>query len=77
MPQDDELDLDPVTLDILDLLRRQAGDAFSAEELADQLDYTPAEVETGLARLGELGFVEKTERAGAPAFIISSGAPEL
>jgi DNA-binding IclR family transcriptional regulator len=73
-----EIDLDPTTQDIFDLMRRQPGDVFSREDLAGQLDSTPAEIEAGLATLARLGFVDKAgTTTGAEAFILSPSAPEL
>ena len=73
-----EIDLDPTTLDIFDLMRRQPGDVFSCEDLASQLGYTTTEIETGLATLGRLGFVDKAETtSGSETFILSPSAPEL
>ena len=73
-----EIDLDSTTQEVFDLMRRQPGDVFSCEDLANQLGYTTTEIEAGLATLSRLGFVDK---AGTPAdvdrFILSPSAPEL
>ena len=73
-----EIDLDPTTQDIFDLMRRQPGDVFSSEDLASQLGYTTAEIEPGLATLARLGLVDKANTStGAETFILSPSAPEL
>lgn len=72
-----EYNLDPVALDIFDLLRRQPGDTFSPDALADQLGYARTEIETGLAQLEQFGFVNRSQQDGSDSYIVSPGAPEL
>ena len=69
-------DLDPVAQDIFDLMRRQPGDVFSPDALADELAYPPAEIAAALGQLLGLGFIEHSP-AEAATFILSSSAPEL
>ena len=72
-----EYDLDAVAQDIFDLMRRQPGDAFSPDALADQLAYPRPEIETGLAQLEQLGFINRARPAGSDVYALSPGAPEL
>ena len=73
-----EIDLDSTTQEVFDLMRRQPGDVFSCEDLANQLGYTTAEIEAGLATLSRLGFVDKAgTTTGTETFILSPSAPEL
>ncbi len=69
-------ELDMAAQDIFDLMRRQPGDVFTPDQLAGQLEYQPGEIDVGLRRLLDLGFVERAP--GAPeSFILSGSAPEL
>jgi len=77
MSQAQESELDPTALEIYDLLRRQPGDRFTAEDIAAQLDYGVAQVEPHLGRLVQRGLIEQTSVEGKTAYILSSAAPEL
>ena len=70
-------DLDPIELEIFDLLRRQPGDIFSPEDIAAQLDYQASEVQPRLERLEQRGLVVRAAAHDDAAYILSPGAPEL
>ena len=71
-------DLEPTAQEIFDLMRRQPGDFFSPEALAEELDYPRAEIETGLAQLEQLELVERASgESENPGYILSPSAPEI
>ena len=72
-----DYDLDPVALDIFDLMRRQPGDTFSPDALASQLGYARSEIDAALTQLEQLGFASRAQAQGADVYGLSPGAPEL
>ena len=77
MSDSPEYNLDTVALDIFDLMRRQPGDTFSPDALAEQLGFPRRDIETGLAQLGQLGFINRSQPDSSDSYILSPGAPEL
>jgi hypothetical protein len=70
-------DLDPVTAEVYDFLRRQPGEAFAMETLAGQLGYAADEIKPSLAHLVGTGVVEERGDGRESAYIVSTAAPEL
>ncbi len=78
MKQAHDLDFDPLTQEVFDLLRRQPGDVFTVDAIAEELGYTVEEVAPGLARLEGQGLANRAQTdGGAEGFICSPSAPEL
>ena len=70
-------DLDPVTAEVYDFLRRQPGEAFAMETIAGQLGYAADEIKPSLAHLVGTGVVEERGDGSESAYIVSTAAPEL
>jgi DNA-binding MarR family transcriptional regulator len=71
-----QYDLDPVTQEVFDLLRRQPGDVFSPDAIAEQVGYGGPDIAPALRQLLDLGFVEHAP-GDQERYILSPSAPEL
>ena len=78
MSEASSLHLDPEARQILDFMERQPITAYTAEELAEQLDDPAMDIRAALAKLERLGYVarEQTE-VGADEYMISPSARRI
>ncbi len=54
-----EIDLDPQTREVFDLLRRQAGDVFTVDALAERLGFPAEQITSSTATLERMGLAER------------------
>ena len=78
MSEASDLQLDPTMQDVFDFLRRQPGEAFSGEAIAQQLGEKDEDVQAALSALQTRELVdERSSAAGETTYIVSPSAPNL
>ena len=70
-------ELDPTARDIYDVMRRQPGDQFTAQDIAALVGEDATIVSRLLSQLAQQGLITRSSEGADARYVLNDAAPEL